>query len=367
MSEHAAMQPGKGAKSPKPGSSGVSPLSGEVSLNDIIRLPAKVLRPLPLGTRNDVFVEGGSHILAGTWKGGKSTLMAYLCHAWAESGHKVLYLSEEFELVWKLRTQTFRLEPGGFHFQVVYALGEPVERLLQRVRQAREDIVVVDTIRTLLGVRSLANSDEVTMAIKLWLTATVGRSKSLLLLHHFNKDGDTFAGGGGLLAAVDSLVKYREVDGDTNFRVLSTQSRMPAMHGTRFGLRMAATELGIAFLIEDVPGGAAMGRDEQVLYGVIHSEAECQNAVEQIKFLEEEAPLGGAGSPEEVARKLARLKDIVPRTVQDLQRASGWTEAKTKYVLKQLLAANLVRDVTGNAGVGGRGLAAAYVRVGDLE
>jgi hypothetical protein len=314
-----------------------------------------------------VFVEGGSHIIAGTWKGGKSTLMAYACHGWAEAGHKVLYLSEEFELVWKLRTQAFRLEPGGFHFQIVYALGEAADRLLERVHKGPEDIIVVDTIRTLLAVRSLANSDEVVSAIKPWLTATIKRGKTLLLLHHFNKGSDTISGGGGLLAAVDSLIKYREVTEDSKLRILSTESRMPPMHGARFGLRMAATELGVTFLVEDMPGGTTLSRDEQLLFGVIHSQAECQAAEEQIKFLEEEAALGGAGSPEEVARKLARLKDIVPRTVQELQKASGWPEGKTKYVLRQLLGANLVRDVTGNAGVGGRGLAAAYVRIGDLE
>ena len=351
----------KGERGVTPRLAALSTLSGEVSLDDIIRKPVKALRPLPIGSRDDVFVEGASHVLAANPKGGKSTLMQYLSYAWAVAGHRILYLSEEFELVWQLRTAILGLEPSGAHFKVVYALGLEPGVLLNRTVGGDEDIIIVDTIRTLLGVKSLANSDEVVAALKPWLNGVTKSGRTLVFGHHFTKDKDTIAGGGGLLAAVDTVIKYQEVAGDDTLRVLSVRSRLPL--AGRFGLRMVASQSGTTFVVEEASGVLTLTRDEQMLYEVIYTEAQCKAAEEQIGFLEEETKLGAAGSSDDVAAKLAHLKDIKPRTVRDLEKATGWPESRTKYVLKQLVSRGLVKDVTGHAGVGGRGLAAAYVRV----
>src|SRR5579864_7243020 len=76
-------------KDPKPRVSVVRTLSGELTLDDIIRKPVKELRPLPVATREDVFLEGASHVFAAHPKGGKSTLLEYLCYQWAINGHRI--------------------------------------------------------------------------------------------------------------------------------------------------------------------------------------------------------------------------------------------------------------------------------------
>jgi predicted ATP-dependent serine protease len=278
--------------------------------------------PLPFLTRDDVFFEGSSTILAAREKVGKSTLMRHVVYTWAAEGHRVLYLSEEWRRAWRRQAEELAFESGGGWLRVVEALGQDPAKLLDRAVRGSENVVVIDTLTWLLGV-SLGNRDEIVDAIRPWLQLCRA-GKTLIMLGHLTKRGSEIGGSYALAAAVDTLIKLRGVDGQDDLRVIEVRSRWLADSPVRFSVR----KQGSTFTVEDVPGELQLTATQEEILVVL---------------------------------------DVDPakaKTVEDLMALTGFKESRTKTGLRQLVDLQLIRDVSGNAGgTGGRGNAAKYIAI----
>lgn len=284
-------------------------------------------RPLPCLTRDDVFSIGASHLLSAAPKTGKSTIVSYLCRDWADE-HGILYFSEEFERVWHKRAIEFELEAEDDKFTIIPALGISTQRLLQRARNGPEDIVIVDTTRALLGIKSLGNSDEVVHKLRPWLQLCQS-GKTLILLHHMlikantRRFGVAVAGGHGLLGAVDTVIQYTELD--DSLRLCEVRSRLQSEH-----VVFVVRKTGPLFTVEDAPHELTLTESEQEVWACL----DVQQA----------------------------------RTLPELMEATGFAEAKTRRIVLDLARKGLARDISDNPGHGGRGMRSQWVAVqGDDE
>jgi hypothetical protein len=293
----------------------VSPLPGEFSTDEILDMQF-VDRPLPFLTRDDVVFEGTSTLLAAREKGGKSTLIRYLSHAWVTDGRSVLYLSEEWRRVWRRQLEALGVEKGAGHFQVIESLGKSPQELLNRAAGGPETIVIVDTVTWLLGI-SLANRDQVVEGLTPWVQLC-GAGKTLILLAHLTKRGE-IEGSHAFGAGVETLVVYRGVDGQDDLRTVEVRSRMLADSQPPFAIRKS----GSTFSVEDVPHELTLTNPQAEVLEVLPTDP------------------AQAKSWEEVAA------------------ATGFKEGKTRKALRDLVNLRLVEEITGTPG--GRGNVARYV------
>jgi hypothetical protein len=293
------------------------PLPGEFSAGEVLAMHFDE-SGLPFLGRDDVIFNGTSTLIAAREKGGKSTLVRRLAHSWVLEGHRVLYLSEEFERVWRKQLEALGIEGDG-HFQIVPALGRSPEELLGRAR-GPEDIVIVDTATWLLGI-SLGNRDQVVEALRPWISLC-RTGKSVVILGHLTKR-DEIAGSHVFAAGLDTVITYREGGDDTDIRIVETRSRMHADTQRPFAVR----KTGSTFSIEDVPNEYTLSRAQ----------------AEALEVL-----------PTEPTQAM---------TWEDVAARCAWKEGKTRRILHELIDLKLARDITGSLGSGGRGNAARYVAV----
>jgi hypothetical protein len=177
--------------------SGAELLAANASLDTLPRLPL-------LG-RLTYYVVGWSHILSAYPKTGKGDLLATNMLEWTALGHRVCYLSEEPEDVWKLRVQVI---PGDWEpVQVVFGLGASPENLFTRAFSGRESIVILDTPRNLLGLDDERDNSEVARVIGPWIAKARSKGKTFIAAHHARKGGgehgEGIAGAGAFLGLFD--------------------------------------------------------------------------------------------------------------------------------------------------------------------
>jgi hypothetical protein len=301
-------------------------LEGEKTFDQILTTDYPAYAPLPLLTRLDTFYETASHLFAGEPKVGKTSLLRYLCHGWALDGKKILYLSEEPYRMWKDRALKWDLGPiGNDCFRVFCGLGAEPEDLLRRAAGGDEDIVVIDSTRTMMGITSMANSDAAAPVFKKWTHAiSGGPAKTVVFSHHLNKDGETISGGQGLLAVVDSLITYKAHTPDSPLRLVHVNSRL-GDEPFDFGIRKVGSQVEIL----DRLGTLTLTDAERDVY--------------------------------------VSLDPAEPRTLETLMAATNFAAAKVRRVINSLVAKGLARDVSGNAGVGGKGKKAAYILTDEVD
>lgn len=194
------------------------------------------LASLPLLGVSGYILEGWSHLLAGYPKVGKSELVFTCARDWVRRGVRVLWLSEESELVWRLRLRRDPDLPQGL--RLVFALGAPPDALLERAASGDEAVVVVDTIRSLLGISDEADNAEIARALGAWEARL--REKTRIYLHHLRKDlgdhGLAVAGGTMLVGAVDRVLELRHDSHDEQRRLLRVISRISGAPDLLIGL-----------------------------------------------------------------------------------------------------------------------------------
>ena len=174
-------------------------------------------------------VPGSLTLFAGEPGVGKSTLLLQIAEAVASGGAKALYVSgEESEQQIKLRAERL-----GLNGRNIFLLPETgVEEIVQRLEEARPDLVVVDSIQTLSSAEassspgSPAQVRDCALQLLQW---TKGQKAPVLLAGHVTKDGNV-AGPRVLEHMVDAVL-YLEGENLGAHRLLrSVKNRFGSTH-----------------------------------------------------------------------------------------------------------------------------------------
>lgn len=147
--------------------------------------------------------KGWATLVAGYPKAGKTELLARLCGRWF--GESVLYVTEEPESIWGARLSAL---PGDWsHVRLLFALGMEAADIQGRIKAGSETVVVVDTVRNLLGLQDETDNSEVARVIGPYVAAARDGGKTIILLHHVRKGGgehgEGITGGHAFLGIVD--------------------------------------------------------------------------------------------------------------------------------------------------------------------
>lgn len=253
---------------PTPTSDAARPRVRERDATELIaaELPAE-LPALSLLGRDGYVIEGWSHLLAGYPKAGKTELVYACVRDWVRAGRAVLWITEESELVWQYRLRRDTTLPRGL--RLVFGLGERPDRLLERAVEGEESIVIVDTIRSLLGITDEADNAELARVIGLWELGL--RGKTRLYLHHLRKGlgdhGLAVAGGTMLVGAVDRVLELRHDEHGPQRRVVRVISRIVGAPDLLLGLDDAGWPVALGD-----PGAVELDRVAQACLDVVEPE-----------------------------------------------------------------------------------------------
>lgn len=183
---------------------------------------------LPLLGQTGFIVKGWSHLIAGYPKAGKTELLTRLVGEWRDE--KVLYFTEEPRSVWAARLA--KLEGSWEHVTLVFALGAEPEDILERITGGQETVVVIDTVRNLLGLKDETDNSEVARALNPIIAACRAGGKTLLMAHHVRKGGGEYGegitGGHAFLGVVDIALEVLR-DNDENKRKVRGWGRVIAI------------------------------------------------------------------------------------------------------------------------------------------
>jgi hypothetical protein len=164
---------------------------------------------LPLLGQDRFIVKGWSHLVAAYPKTGKAELLVRLLAEWSKE--RILYVTEEPRGAWDARMQKLPTVYG--HVTLYYGLGAMPQEILTRLQTGEETIVVLDTIRNLLGLRDETNNSEVTRALIPYIAASRTKNQTLIAVHHDRKGGgdhgEGIAGGHAFLGAVDIAIELK--------------------------------------------------------------------------------------------------------------------------------------------------------------
>ena len=204
---------------------------GVVCAADLKARPHREIDYLPFLDRPGYIPKGWSVLVAAYPKVGKTELMARLCGSWAAEGEDVLYVTEEPEIIWQHRLSAL---PGDWgRVRLLFGLGMEPAAILERIKTGPETIVVVDTVRNLLGLEDETDNSEVARVLAPYVAAAREGGKTLVLLHHVRKGGgehgEGITGGHAFLGIVDvALEILRESNlGDRKRRVRGWGRLMP--------------------------------------------------------------------------------------------------------------------------------------------
>ena len=202
---------------------------------------------LPFLDRPGYLLRDCANLIVSYPKVGKSTLLAALVPEWVRAGKRVLILSEERFQQWVPRAKPEDadlwarvrvVEALGLGFGLAresYKQGGP---LLEHARRSPEEIVVVDTLRNVLGLEDETGNSKLTRQVNPWVMAMRGdprrgdpKPKTLVALSHQVKDGGPYgrsiAGGHALLGTFDAAIEIDRVPGSPNRRRVTLQTRHP--------------------------------------------------------------------------------------------------------------------------------------------
>lgn len=204
---------------------------GEVCAADLKARPHQEIEYLPFLDRPGYVPRGWSILLAAYPKTGKTELMARLCGSWATEGESILYVTEEPAVIWQHRLANL---PGAWErVRLLFGLGMEPGAILERIKAGQETIVVIDTVRSVVGLEDETDNSEVARVLGPYVAAAREGGKTLILLHHVRKGGgehgEGITGGHAFLGIVDvALELLREPNlGDRRRRVRGWGRLMP--------------------------------------------------------------------------------------------------------------------------------------------
>jgi hypothetical protein len=188
---------------------------------------------LPLLGQAGYIVEGWSHLVSGYPKAGKTELLFQAVLPWlhARPALRVLWFSEESEALWRQRlAQAARRAPIPAGLRLVFALGAAPNALLARARDGDEAVVILDTLRYLLGIPDENDNARIAAALRPWEAALSQQGKTRIYVHHERKrggeHGQAIAGGSAFLAVVDRALEVTFDEHDDRRRKITVRSRI---------------------------------------------------------------------------------------------------------------------------------------------
>jgi hypothetical protein len=184
---------------------------------------------LPLLGRYGYVPIGFTTALAAYPKVGKTTLLTQCVREWLMLGLRVVVLSEESELLWE-----YRLSGDEWYgLEVIHAAGAYLVDLRCAVAEADYDVIVIDTVRSVLQLEDETDNSKVRAAVEPWVLIVRERRKTGVLAMHETKSGGEhgrgMAGGHALLGVVDGLLTLRR-GAKPDRRVITPLHRLPAEH-----------------------------------------------------------------------------------------------------------------------------------------
>lgn len=188
---------------------------------DLARADIPEIETLPLLGCPGYIGIGLSTLIAAYPKSGKTTLVTSLLREWKSLGKRVLYVTEESEILWKHRLHA---DPDAYdHVWLWLALGTPSDEILSTLTLRDEEIVIVDTLRPFCGWDDEKDNTRVEAAIRPWITACRRSRKTFIGLHHATKAGGEYgrgiAGGHALYGAFDQAIELDFADGGSARRI----------------------------------------------------------------------------------------------------------------------------------------------------
>lgn len=169
--------------------------------------PGPALTFLPLLGQERFIVKGWSHLLAAYPKTGKTDLLVRVLAEWPQE--RILYFTEEVESAWKARLKN--LPEVYSHTSFFFGLGVEPGEILDRVKSGQETVVVLDTVRNLLGLEDENDNSKVARAIIPYVAAARSEQKTLLAVVHDRKGGgehgEGITGGHAFLGVVDIAIE----------------------------------------------------------------------------------------------------------------------------------------------------------------
>ncbi len=194
-----------------------------------------VVETLPLAGQPGVVVKDLSNVVGAYPKTGKTTLVWLSLLDWLPD-HRVVYVTEEPELIWRLRFNSFLAHPLGernellAHLDLVFVVGRSPEELLEEAFSGNDQIVVVDTLRHALRFSQEADNSEIAAQVTPWIEAARTTEKTFLGLHHHTKAGGEhgrgLAGGHALLGVFDMAIEIERARNVPTRRKVSGLGRL---------------------------------------------------------------------------------------------------------------------------------------------
>ncbi len=181
----------------------------------------------------------GSLVLIGGDPGiGKSTLLLQICGNMG-ANYRILYVSgEESERQIKLRADRLGVTGNG----LMLASGNNCESIIQGVRRAKPDIVIIDSIQTITsgGINSSAGSIvQVRECTNAFMRLAKSEEIPIFIVSHVNKDGGI--AGPKIMEHIVDTVLYFEGDKQLSYRILRAIKN-------RFG---STNEIGVFSMDDD--------------------------------------------------------------------------------------------------------------------
>jgi hypothetical protein len=174
---------------------------------------------LPVLGQDGFIVKKWSHLIAGYPRVGKTDFINHIIAEWREE--RILYFTEEAEVLWKARL--IALPPLYDHVTLIYALGMTRDEIVQRIREGQETVVIIDTVRNLLGLKDETDNSEVARCLNPVIATARMSQKTFIAVHHSRKGGgehgEGITGAHAFMGVVDiALEIIREANNDESRR-----------------------------------------------------------------------------------------------------------------------------------------------------
>jgi len=193
----------------------------------LARTPARELEYVPLLGTDGLIARGTITLIGAHPKAGKTTLLVHACREWVQQNLRVVYLTEDPEIIWRERVKQF---PELHQKQLIlnsFTRAHP-ERWVRVLRELEPDVVVVDTIRRFVPAKDENDSASVSVALAplVDLVQHLPRT-AIVLVHHTKKnlsmDGEItdIAGSHAYTAEVDAIFLLAPVRENKHQRILT--------------------------------------------------------------------------------------------------------------------------------------------------
>jgi DNA repair protein RadA/Sms len=207
------------------------------------------VRTLPLAGYPGVILEGVANLLAAYPKVGKTTALFHSVMDWL-TDHRVLFVTEESEFVWRVRLHGFDSGSADLgagqesesleRLNIPTVEGRSAEEILAETFEGDEDIVVVDTVRTVMRFSQETDNSEITAQVTPWVDAARSSGKTFVGSHHTTKAGGYhgrgIAGGHALVGIFDHVIEVDRDKGIPNRRRVSVMSRLSEVEDFAYDL-----------------------------------------------------------------------------------------------------------------------------------